>query len=411
MMLRRSLIVFAVLISFPTVPVFAADGEKAKKIETLPGTKPLTMEGDIASKLVEGVDKFLLRKIEESVGKREQYWKRDFSSAVAYNKSIAPNRKRLAHMLGVRDERIPFAALELVGTTTQSALVGKGDGFEVYAVRWPVLGHPGPNWNSTASIHGEGLLLVPKGKKPIADIIAIPDADQTPEQIVGLTKGVHEDSQFARRLAESGCRVLVPVLISREMKKRNGRANLTNREYLYRSAFELGRHLIGYEVQKVLAGVDWFTKDAGDVNPKIGVIGYGEGGMIALYAGALDRRIDAVYVSGYFSSRETIWQQPLDRNVFGLLREFGDAEIATLIAPRSLYVDNAQMTEVILPSEGGAPARIASVNKSTKAEYLRAVRLSPSNPLLPGYSFSFYNRGDFDRRLVTANLIPPVSAS
>ena len=31
---------------------------------------------------------------------------------------------------------------------------------------------------------------------------------------------------------------------------------LTNREFLYRSAFELGRHLIGYEVHKVLAAVD-----------------------------------------------------------------------------------------------------------------------------------------------------------
>ena len=398
MMFQRSLIMFAVLISLQTTPVFAADGEKAKKVQTLPGTKPLTLEGDIASRLVDGVDTFLLRKISESVAKRKQYWKRDFSSAEAYNKSIEPNRKRLAHMLGMRDQRVAFDAPELVATTNRSALVGKGDGYLIYAVRWPVLGYPGPNWNRTASVHGEGLLLVPTNKKPIANIIAIPDADQTPEQIVGLTKGVHEDSQFARRLAESECRVLVPMLISREMKKRNGRANLTNREYLYRSAFEMGRHLIGYEVQKVLAGVDWFTKNAGDANPKIGVIGYGEGGMIALYAGALDRRIDAVYVSGYFGAREGIWQQPLDRNVFGLLREFGDAEIATLIAPRSLYVDNAQVTEVNLPSEGGAPARIASVNKSANAEYLRVVKLISSKFSFPGFSYGFYGNATSDPR-------------
>ena len=34
----------------------------------------------------------------------------------------------------------------------------------------------------------------------------------------------------------AGC--LVPVLIDRKLEKRNGRANLTNREFLYRSAFE-----------------------------------------------------------------------------------------------------------------------------------------------------------------------------
>ena len=58
--------------------------------------------------------------------------------------------------------------------------------------------------------------------------------------------------------------------------------------------------MIGYELQKVLAGVDWFAKEAGDKDAKIGVIGYGEGGMLALYAGALDTRIDATGVSGYF---------------------------------------------------------------------------------------------------------------
>ncbi|MCH7686066.1 MAG: dienelactone hydrolase family protein [Planctomycetes bacterium] len=383
----RSLITVAVLLSIPAVSVFAADGETPEKIQTLPGTKPLTLEGDIASYLVDGVDKFLLRKISESVAKRKKYWKRDFSSAEAYNKSIEPNRKRLARMLGIRDQRIAFDAPELVATTNRSALVGKGDGFEVYAVRWPVLGHPGPNWNSTASIHGEGLLLVPKDKKPIANIIAIPDADQTPEQIVGLTKGVHEDSQFARRLAESGCRVLVPMLISREMKKRNGRANLTNREYLYRSAFEMGRHLIGYEVQKVLAAVDWFTKDAGDANPKIGVIGYGEGGMIALYAGALDTRIDATYVSGYFGPRENIWQEPLDRNVFGLLREFGDAELASMFAGRTFLVDDARQPDKELPGEGGAPGRIVSfTSQDVFGEFDRTSSMLVKN-FLDGHDF------------------------
>jgi dienelactone hydrolase len=206
------------------------------------------------------------------------------------------------------------------------------------------------------------LLLVPTGKK-IADVIAIPDADQTPEQVVGLAAGVPAESQFARRLAESGCRVLVPTLIDRQMKRRTnsdsqGGGNLTSREFLYRSAFELGRHLIGYEVQKVLAGVDWFVKDAGKENPKIGVFGYGEGGMLALYAGALDTRINVVCVSGYFGDRRNIWQEPIDRNVFGLLEEFGDAELASLISPRMFIVAAAKGPELSLPGQGGAPARL-----------------------------------------------------
>src|SRR5438552_18732483 len=203
--------------------------KKAIDVSTLPGTKPLEMKGDIASELVAGVDKFLLKQIEKSVESRAKFWKRDFASPEAYNKSIEPNRKRLAHILGMRDPRVPFDAPELIATTTQPSLVGKGTGFEVFAVRWPAIG----------DVHGEGLLLVPTGKKKIADVVAIPDADQTPEQIVGLAEGVKPAAQFARRLAENGCRVVVPMLISRKIEQRRN-AKLTNREYLYRLAFALG---------------------------------------------------------------------------------------------------------------------------------------------------------------------------
>src|SRR4051812_911334 len=74
----------------------------------LPGTEPLTMEGDIAAAMVAGIDKFLLREIELSVERREKFWNRDFNSPEAYNKSNEPNRQRLKKILGVVDERVPF---------------------------------------------------------------------------------------------------------------------------------------------------------------------------------------------------------------------------------------------------------------------------------------------------------------
>jgi hypothetical protein len=362
-----------------SLPSFAEDVVKDPKPaathEPLEGTKPLTMEGDIASQLVAGVDRFLLQKIEESVEQRARHGKRDFSSIEAYNKSMETKRKGLAHILGIRDQRIPFDAPELVATTAQPALVGKGTNFEAFTVRWPAFG----------DVHGEGLLLVPKGKK-VADMIAIPDADLTPEQIAGLIPGVPAESQYARRLAESGCRVLVPVLIDRKMKKRyapdsTSGSNLTSREFLYRSAFELGRHLIGYELQKVLAGVDWFVKDASTEKAKIGVIGWGEGGMLALYAGALDTRINVIYVGGYFGDRQNIWQQPIDRNVFRLLDEFGDAELVAMISPRdSLIIESVPGPELTLPGQGGAPARLTGpADDDAKKEFERGDKLFIEN--------------------------------
>jgi len=331
------------------------------EIEALPGTESLTTEGDIASQLVSGVDKFLLRELDAAVERRLKHWNRDFSSAENYNASIEPNRKRLAHILGVRDARVLFDGLEKIGTTEQPALVGRGDGYDIYAVRWPAFG----------DVNGEGLLLEPTNGSPIANIVAIPDADQTPEQIAGLVEGVAAESQYARRLAESGCRVVVPMLINREPKVNQ----ISNREFLYRSAFELGRHLIGYEVQKVLAVVDWFERDAA----KIGVIGWGEGALLALYAGVLDIRIDAVCVSGYFDSRQNIWQQPISRNVFGLLEQFGDAELASMIAPRTLIIEAAKAPERVVPpgTGGAAPSTLTTPElDSVGREFQRANELT-----------------------------------
>ncbi len=343
--------------------------------EPLEGTTLLKRSGDIASQLVVGVDRFLLAKTQASLAERKRHWKRDTASPAAYAASVQSNRERLAHIVGIRDERIAFEAPELVTTTNRGALVGQGNGYRVFAIRWPAFG----------DVYGEGLLLEPDGQ-PIASVVAIPDADVTPESLVGLEEGVAVESQYARRLAESGCRVVVPALIDRQLERHRG-AQLPNREFLYRSAFELGRHAIGYEIQKVLAVVDWFERDSAETDRPIGLIGWGEGGLLALYAGALDERADAVVCSGYFDSRQDLWQEPMDRNVFDLLDQFGDAEIASLIAPRHLIVEAAKGPEVVVPPGlGCAPGRITTPKpEAVRDEVARANTLlgplADSNPI------------------------------
>src|SRR5580700_5949156 len=113
---------------------------RADADEPLAGTAPLTMDGDIASNLVAGVDRFLLRKIDESVAGRAQYWHRDFSSAHAYEQSITTNRLRMAYILGISDPRVSPVELEVIAAPGQSAACGRGQDYEVFAVRWPAFG-------------------------------------------------------------------------------------------------------------------------------------------------------------------------------------------------------------------------------------------------------------------------------
>ncbi len=374
----------------------------------LPGTLLLTSETDFASEIIAGVDRFLLRQIEQSIKQRQRHWARDDSSERAYNESVSPNRTRFARIIGAHEERLAFDGLELIATTKQGATVGEGRGFKAYAVRWPVI----------RDVHGEGLLLQPTGRVPIGHVVAVPDPDQTPEMLVGLADGVAMESQFARRLAENGFQVIIPTLIdranvdapppwkrddlygsAREFARQvvdgvqdRDRTALSNREYLYRPAFELGRHLIGYETQKVLAIIDWFAKQAAD-DARIGVFGYGGGGLLALYAGAIDPRIDVTLVSGYYGPRENLWQEPIDRNVFGLLDEFGDAELATLIAPRTLIIEASKAPEFVIPAgTRGAPGRVVTPSfQDVEAEVDRAGsllgKLHPdARPYLIGHS-------------------------
>jgi dienelactone hydrolase len=374
-----------ILIALLAAPALAAD--------PLPGTQPLNTDGDLAMQMVAGIDKYLLRELAAAADNRKKFWKLDFSSPEAYLASVAPNRQRLGRILGVVDQRLPVKELDYVATTNTKTLVAEGDGYDIYAVRWPVL----------EGVDAEGLLLEPK-RSPLACVVALPDADWTPEMLVGLAPGVPKESQFARRLAENGCQVLIPTLIDRKdtwsgNPKVKRSTNQPHREFIYRMAYEMGRHIIGYEIQKVLAAVDWFARVQN--HPPIGVFGYGEGGLLALYSAAVDPRIDIAVVSGYFGLRDGLWQEPIYRNVWKLVREFGDAEIAGLIAPRQLIIEASKGPEIAGPPaprqgrSGAAPGRLTSPSiDDAKREVARAQDIFARLPLHKSRDMVFLNQVD-----------------
>ena len=175
----------------------------------LKGTTPLDWEGDIASKLVDAADAFLLKKIDQAVLKRNARTK-------------APKSEKLKHIIGIRDERVKDSKI-LTGR-----IIHKSPEYSIRNFRLQAFG----------GVSVEGLLIEPDNAE--FTTIYIPD----PESFANTTS--------AQTLAANGHRVFVPVLIDRQTKHRK----ISNREFLYRSAFELGRHLIGYEDQKVSAIID-----------------------------------------------------------------------------------------------------------------------------------------------------------
>jgi cephalosporin-C deacetylase-like acetyl esterase len=316
-MRSNAFLIASLIIGLGTTPTWA---------QTLPGTKLLEEKRDFARVMLDGMDRFLDKMLAVAPAQREAKWAKEITFDDNFEAKIQPYRDRLKHLIGVVDARPKFDELEYVGGTTTPSLVAETPQFKVFAVRWPAL----------RGMHAEGLYLLPNGK-PVGGAIVFPDASSTPEQIAGLEPASNGDRPTARHLAMQGWAVLVPTPISRGTQF-SGNPDIQrttvqpHREFVYRMAFEFGRHVIGYEVQKTLAAVDWFEKQK---LPKIGVWGWGEGGLIGLYSAAIDPRITETHISGYVRSREHLPKEPIDRNVWALLTEFGDAELLAMAGAKT----------------------------------------------------------------------------
>lgn len=365
------LFVVALFVSFPSLVLAQA----LEFPEQLPGTTALELTVPLDEHMVAGIDRYALNALAQSPELRPAKWNYDFSSHAAFIESIKDNRRRFKTIIGAVDPRVAGPGFELLTTTENTSVIAECPQFKVHVVRWQVLD------GMTAA----GLLLQPTGDIK-ARVVALPDADWTPEMFIGLTPGVPKSAQIPLKLAASGVQVVIPTLMSRESDfsghPKVFYTNQPHREYIYRMAFEMGRHVIGYEVQKVIAAVDQFErldKQEHRILP-IGVVGVGEGALLAFFSGAADYRIKATWVAGYFQQRENVWQEPIYRNVWSQLTEFGDAEIAGMIAPRTCVIEACSVPVVDGPPKAkpgirasAAPGVINIASpESVRAEYARA---------------------------------------
>ncbi len=338
--------------------------------EPLPGTAPLAWEGDPAARVVDSIDRYLDARMSTVVADRAGLWLDDHRDAM---------RARLGEILGVVDPRDPVAMRFTTAVPgnggSSAALLARGSNFRVFAVAWNVF----------RGVEGEGLLLVPDGNS-VADVVLVPDCDSSPEALAGIAKDAASGKAFGVRLAEAGCRVVIPVLLDRSTTNGGNpgyrHMEMSQRETWWRAAYEVGRTPTGYEIQKALAAADWLvaSRPAADRDTALAIAGHGEGGRVALHAAALDPRFTSALVSGYFQPREQNWREPIDRNAFSYIRDFGDAEIATLVRGRLAIEDGAHPAGNWTDAHGAAPGSLARPEPAAvAAEIERARALMPAD--------------------------------
>lgn len=324
--------------------------------ETLPGTEPLSPEREIVDILMrDQFDAFVSRQLANAPDVRAKNWRFDGKTPEEFHAFIQTKREIFIKMIGCIDERVP--EITPVAPLTES-LADEEKPYRVQTIQWPVF----PDYNA------EAILIDPADGKPTALEIVLPHVGMDPLDFF------RHAPDLARLAGEKSTRVIIPALIGREKTKLpNGRPAMSAREFIYTTAYGLGRGVIGYELESLLSLIDWAKNAPETKDAPIRVAGYGDGGLLALYFGALDVRVDSVVVAGYFCERDQLWKEPIDRNVFGFLNEFSDAQLALMIYPRPLMIDSERgpaLTIEYPPAELVAPDREAAAREIARAQAL-----------------------------------------
>ncbi len=197
-------------------------------------------------------------------------------------------------------------------------------------------------------LHGHG-----DGAK---DIVGLPVNDQSAALIRTL------NTDYAVQCAQRGWTAIAPELfgfgerVDRVDGAREGFDGGCEKPSL--NAIQLGRTLAGLRLKDVCVLIDWIAAVRPAALEELACIGLSGGGMLCMYAAALDQRIKRALIAGYLSQmRGSILAiRHCSCNYVPRLALWADfPDIAGLIAPRRLIVQ-AGRRDAIFPIESARAA-------------------------------------------------------
>jgi dienelactone hydrolase len=187
-------------------------------------------------------------------------------------------------------------------------------------------------------------LLVPDGRiNPGPAVLACHGHGPGKSQAVGLEHTDAPNSDYAVQLVKAGFVVLAPDLRCfgerQDWNPEDHYACDTNLVHAVMAGWNpLAQNV--WDLQRCLDVLAEHTLvDAG----RLGMVGLSYGGTVTLFTAALDERVAAAVVSGYFSSWAESHQMPWNmcgsQVAFGMLGRLEHEDLGALIAPRPLLIE------------------------------------------------------------------------
>ena len=202
-----------------------------------------------------------------------------------------------------------------------------------------------------------GYLLTPlNAKGPLATMICVPGHGRGVDDIVGIddkgrdrTDKAGYQHDFAIQVVEGGMAAVAvePIAFGCRRDERTKKKSLGTSacQPVAGAALLLGETMVGWRVYDVMRTIDWIETRKELDAARVGLMGISGGGTITTFAAALEPRLKAAMISGYlntFKSSIVAMSHCIDNYVPGILNWCENYDVASLIAPRPLFVESGE---------------------------------------------------------------------
>lgn len=208
-------------------------------------------------------------------------------------------------------------------------------------------------------------------------VLAVPGHSKSVDELVGGVDGKGDPLDYALQCCRAGLPTLAMEQIGFGERRQQEAIEEKPEGGTYcivpsGAALMLGRNLTGYRVHDAQRALDWLSARP-EVDPKhLGMIGISGGGLTTFFTTAIDTRIKACLVSGYFNTfRDSVYSiyHCTDNFVQGILQWYEMPDMVGMIAPRHAYFVQGD-EDPIFPVKGFRQA----VKKADEIYHLYGVR-------------------------------------